>query len=387
MADGREVVVAGVGTSGFGRFPDRAATDLAVEAVVEALHDARVTADDIDAVYVGSVFGAPGIASRVAAAAGLAGIPTLRLEAACASGTAAFHEARESVRLGRHERVVALGVEQLSTVFAGPIVPEATDVEGRAGLAMPALYALQADRYLHQWGHEPEQLAHVAVKNKGHGALNPRAHLNDSAPTLEQVLDSRPIAGALTLLQCCPMSDGAGAAVVSTPSGDDREVPVLGSALRSGDLWDHTVDAPWGFRCVASAADAAFAEARLGPDDVDVAEVHDAFTIGEILTLEAVGICAPGEGLGDAASGRTRLGGPLPVNPSGGLLSRGHPLGATGLAQLAELVWQLRGEAGQRQVPEAAVALLETMGGGAAGVDGNACVVALLGAPTVGPSS
>ena len=373
------MVVSGVGTSGFGRFPQREATELAVEAIVEALDDARVTPGDIDAVYLGSVFGPPGIANRVVAAAGLAGIPTLRLEAACASGTVAFHEAREAVRLGRHERVLAVGVEQLSTVFNGPIIPEATDAEGRAGLAMPALYALQADRYLHQWGHDAADLAHVAVKNKAHGALNPRAHLNDTVPTLVQVLDSRPIAGDLTLLQCCPMSDGAGAAVIATPTTADREVPVRSSVLRSGALWDQASESPWGFGCVASAAEAAFAEADLTPLDVDVAEVHDAFTIGEILTLEAVGICAPGDGLVDAASGRTRLGGPIPVNPSGGLLSRGHPLGATGLAQLAELVWQLRGEAGERQVRDAGVALLETMGGGAAGVDGNACVVALLG--------
>ena len=381
MTEARPVVVSGVGTSAFGQFPDQPATDLAAEAIIEALDDAGVAAGDIDAVYLGSVFGPPGIASRVVAAAGLAGVPTLRLEAACASGTAAFHEAREAVRLGRHERVLAVGVEQLSTVFRGPIVPEATDPEGRAGLAMPALYALQADRYLHQWGHDASQLAHVAVKNKAHGALNPRAHLNATAPTLEQVLDSRPIAGALTLLQCCPMSDGAGAAVLSTPSGASGEVPVLASALRSGELWDQSTDQPWGFGCVRAAADAAFEEAGLTAADVDVAEVHDAFTIGEILTLEAVGLCAPGEGLSDTAAGRTRLGGPVPVNPSGGLLSRGHPLGATGLAQLAELVWQLRGDAGERQVPDARVALLETMGGGASGVDGNACVVGLLGAP------
>ena len=162
MTEAHPVVVSGVGTSAFGQFPDQPATDLAAEAIMEALDDAGVAAGDIDAVYLGSVFGPPGIASRVVAAAGLAGVPTLRLEAACASGTAAFHEAREAVRLGRHERVLAVGVEQLSTVFRGPIVPEATDAEGRAGLAMPALYALQADRYLHQWGHDASlSLIHI----------------------------------------------------------------------------------------------------------------------------------------------------------------------------------------------------------------------------------
>jgi len=381
MIEPRPVVVAGVGTSGFGRWPQRHAPELSNEAIHEALADAGTTAADIDAVYVGSVFGAPGVASRVVAAAGLAGAPTYRIEAACASGTVAFHEAYQAIRLGRHERVLAVGVEQLSTIFGGAIVPEPTDPEGRAGLALPALYALQADRYLHQWDQPGSLLAHVAVKNKAHGALNPRAHLRGEPPSLEQVLQSRPIAGALTLLQCCPMSDGAGAAVLSTPQRPDRDVTVLGSSFRSGNLWDQDSDAPWGFECVASAAAGAFEDAGLTADDVDVAEVHDAFTIGEVLTLEAVGICEPGSGIGAAASGETALGGRLPVNPSGGLLSRGHPLGATGLAQLAELVWQLRGDAGQRQVPGARTALLETMGGGAAGVDGNACVVALLGGP------
>jgi acetyl-CoA acetyltransferase len=381
MPESRPAVVAGVGTSGFGRWPRRQATELSSEAIHEALADADITAADIDAVYVGSVFGAPGIASRVVAAAGLGGIPTYRIEAACASGTVAFHEAYQSVRLGRHECALAVGVEQLSTVFGGAITPEATDPEGRAGLALPALYALQADRYLHRWDQPATLMAHVAVKNKGHGALNPRAHLKGDPPSLDEVLQSRPIAGELTLLQCCPMSDGAGAAVISRPQRRDHDVTVLGSSFRSGELWDQDSRMPWGFECVAAAAAGAFAEAGLTPDDVDLAEVHDAFTIGEILTIEAVGICKPGTGIEAAASGETALGGRLPVNPSGGLLSRGHPLGATGLAQLAELVWQLRGEADKRQVPGARTALLETMGGGAAGVDGNACVVALLGAP------
>lgn len=382
-----DAVVSGVGTSGFGQWPDLGAPDLAVEAITEALADAGVTAADIDAAFVGSVFGAPGVANRALAAAGLAGVPTIRLEAACASGTVAFHEAVESVRHGRYERVLALGVEHLSSVFAGPIVPEASDPEGAAGLAMPALYALQADRYLHQWGHDPAGLAAVAVKNKRHGANNPRAHLRTPPPSLEEVLNSRPIAGVLTLLQCCPMTDGAAAAVISGTASGDRDVRVLASTLSSGAVWGAGSDAPWGFEAVSDAARTTFQSAGLEPSDVDVAEVHDAFTIGEVLTLEAIGLCPPGQGIELAPSGHTALGGPQPVNPSGGLLSRGHPLGATGLAQLAELVWQLRGDADDRQVEGAAIGLLETMGGGAAGVDGNACVVALLGAPQSWPGT
>jgi acetyl-CoA C-acetyltransferase len=155
-------------------------------------------------------------------------------------------------------------------------------------------------------------------------------------------------------------------------------VRVRSSALASGVAWDHRSDDLWGSACVRRAARAAMGAAGVGPGDVDVVEAHDAFTIGEVATLEALGLAAPGKGADLAVSGRSALGGEQPVNPSGGLLSRGHPLGATGLAQVAELCWQLTGRAGDRQVPGARTALVETMGGGASGVDGNACVVAVL---------
>lgn len=377
----RRVGISGVGTSAFGRFPDERIEALGWQAVAEALDDAGISPGDVDAAYVGSVFGAPGVANRVLAGVGLAGIPTFRIEAACASGTVAFHEACTAVGLSRYDCVVAVGVEQLSTQFAGPIVPEASDPEGRAGLALPALYALQANRYLHRFGHDPSLLAHVAVKNKANGSRNPRAHLGGAPPSFDEVLASRPIAGPLTLLQCCPMTDGAAAAVVSPfeASGPTRAVEVRASTFVSGVHWGAGSDEPWGVGAVRAAAERAYAMAGVGPAEVDVLEVHDAFTIGEVLTLEALGICEPGEGIHLAPSGHTAHGGRQPVNPSGGLLARGHPLGATGLAQTAELVWQLRGEAGERQVEGARLALLETMGGGAAGVDANACVVALLG--------
>jgi acetyl-CoA C-acetyltransferase len=257
-------------------------------------------------------------------------------------------------------------------------VPEATDCEGRAGLPLPGLYALQAQRYMELYGATPEQFAEVAVKNKGNGLANPRAQLNSSAPTVEQVLASRRIADPLTFLQCCPVSDGAGAMVVGTPKGRKGEVKVLASAMASGRLWDHRSKDFWGEAPVRRAANAAYVQAGVRATDVDVLEVHDSFTIGEILTLEALGLCKTGEGAALTTSGHTRMGGRQPVNPSGGLLSRGHPLGATGTAQIAEIVWQLRGTAGERQVPNARLGLVETMGGGAAGMEGNAAVVTLL---------
>ncbi|MEL6893207.1 MAG: thiolase family protein [Actinomycetota bacterium] len=378
--------MSGVGTSHFGRFGDRRIEELAWSAITEALVDADLGPGDIDAAIVSSVFGPPGLANRVLVGVGLAGIPVFQVEAACASGTVAFHEAATSVGAGRFDRVLAVGVEQLSTQFAGAIIPEPSDPDGRSGLAMPALYALQANRHVHVHGLDPDLLAHVAVKNKRHGAANPRAHLGDAGLTLDRVLDSRPIAGPLTLLQCCPMTDGAAAAVLESPRAaadrcHDRSVSVLSSRFASGRPWGSHTALPWGFDTVRSTATAALDDAGVTLDDVDLFEVHDAFTIGEVLTVEAIGLAQPGGGAELTANGTTALGGPRPVNPSGGLLSRGHPLGATGLAQIAEAAWQLRGEAGERQVPDASTALVETMGGGAAGVDANACVVSVLRGP------
>lgn len=381
MESRREVVIRGVGTSSFGRFPERRIESLAWDAIVEAMRDAEAETREIEAVFVGSVFGPPGIATRVLRGIGIGGVPVLSIETACASGTAAYHEAAESVAFGRYECALVIGVEHLSSLFTtGAIVPEATDPEGRAGLPLPGLYALQAQRYMAEHGATPEQLAAVAVKNKDNGSRNPRAQLKATPPTLEKVLESRMIAEPLTFLQCCPVSDGAGAAVVGRPRGRPNEIEILSSALASGGLWDHRVRETWGEGAVRRAATLAFDRAGVKPADVDVIEVHDAFTIGEILTLEAIGFCAAGEGAELAPSGHTRRGGAQPVNPSGGLLARGHPLGATGMAQLAEIVWQLRGQAEERQAPGARLGLVETMGGGAAGMDGNASVVTLLAA-------
>ena len=379
MSERQEVVIRGVGTSDYGRFPQRRIESLAWEAILEAMQDAAADAGEIEAVFVGCVFGPPGIATRTLRGIGIGGVPVLTIEAACASGTAAYHEAVEAVALGRYSCVLVFGIEHLSSLFTrGAIVPEATDGEGRTGLPLPGLYALQAQRYIDQYGATAEQIADVAVKNKANGMLNPRAQLKSEAPTVEQVLASRKIADPLTFLQCCPVSDGAGALVIGRAKGRAGEVRVLASSMVSGRLWDHRSTDFWGEGPVRRAANAAYAQAGVRADEVDVLEVHDSFTIGEILTLEALGLCKPGEGAELAPSGHTRRGGAQPVNPSGGLLSRGHPLGATGTAQLAEIVWQLRGKADERQVPNARLGLVETMGGGAAGMEGNAAVVTLL---------
>ena len=380
------VSVWGVGTSRFARQPDTPPTHLAWQAVTEALDDAGVAPAAIEAVYAGTVFGDPGVTTRTLQHLGITGVPVVTVENACASGTTAFHEARTAVGQGRYETVLAFGIETMTAVFDGPIEPLATDPEGAQGFAMPSLYGMAAQRYQHVHGVAPEQMALVAQKNRRHALRNPRAQ-HSGEFTVEEILGSRPISDPLTLLQCCDISDAAAAAIVGPAraggSGGATDVTIRSTALASGQAWDHTTDLVWGWQLVADTARAAFEQAGIGAADIDVLEVHDAFTIGEIVTTEALGLCELGDGGALVASGRTSLGGAQPVNPSGGLLARGHPLGATGLGQIAEIVWQLRGTAAGRQVDGARIGVVETMGGGTAGIDGNGCVVAVLEAPGV----
>jgi len=300
------------------------------------------------------------------------------VENACASGTTAYHEGVTAIEEGRYESVLAVGIETMTTRFDGPIAPESTDVDQDTGLLMPALYAMSATRYLSDHGATPSDLAQVAVKNSANGAANPRAQ-RQHALSEEEILSSRMIAEPLTLFQCAGLSDAAAAVVVGSGQRHEGDVPIRASALRSGRAWDQYSEHVWGFDIVRDTAADAYRQAGMGPADVDVLEVHDAFTVGEYVTVEALGFAEPGEAPTRLRSGEFAINGDHAVNPSGGLLARGHPLGATGLAQLAEITWQLRGEAGDRQVAEPRIGLVETMGGGASGLDGNGCVVTLLG--------
>ncbi|MGV0838248.1 thiolase family protein [Mycolicibacterium thermoresistibile] len=369
--------VYGVGTSTFGRQPDVSGSRLAQIAVWEALDDAGIGPRDVQAVYGGTVFGGPGTIQRATQAVGITGVPILTFENACATGATALHEALHAVRQQRYEHVLCLGIETMTSQFDGPILPEQSDIDGRAGLSMPGIYALSASRYAHLHGIDTDDLALVAVKNRNHGALNPRAQRRKPT-SAEEVLGSKMIAEPLTLLQCCDISDAAAAAVIGPDRRNRNDVLIRASALHSGHLWDYRSAQPWGAELVRSVAEDAWQQAGFGPEAVDLFEVHDAFTIGEVITTEGLGLAEPGHGLELVHSGHTALGGKQPVNPSGGLISRGHPLGATGLAQLAEATWQLRGRAGARQVEGARIAVVETMGGGTAGIDGNGCVVAVL---------
>jgi acetyl-CoA acetyltransferase len=325
-----------------------------------------------------------GVGQRALKEIGLVGQPTINVEGACGSGTLSFWEAWRSIAYGQYDIALALGVENLSRILSGgPLPLEEDDIEVALGMGMPALYAMRAKRYMEEYGVTPEQLAKVVVKSRKHAALNPIAQYRKEM-TIEEVLNSPMIAYPLTRNQCCPVGDASAAAVLCSGELVDKlakkkPVKVLGCAAQSGKY-----SSPEKLTCdpsenVARTSGMAYEMAGLGPEDMDVAEIHDAFSIAEMLVYEALGFCEKGSGVRLIEEERTSLGGDIVVNPGGGLLSRGHPVGATGLLQTAEIVWQLRGEAGERQVKDAKLGIIETMGGAQPAMDGITCVVSILG--------
>ncbi|HEU4755040.1 MAG TPA: thiolase family protein [Agromyces sp.] len=377
-----EVAVAGVGMTAFGRFPDRRIDAMGADAVAEALADAGVSAADVDAVWCGNVLGGGAAGQRSISATAIEGVPVQNIENACASGSHAFAEAFAAVRDGRVRVALVIGVESATTAFDGGLITlDRDDEPTRLGLNLPGIYAMNASRYLAEYDADPRALAAVSVKNHAAGVNNPRARFRE-AVTLDEVLDSKPIAEPLTLLQCCANADGA-AALVLMPTADARAdaIRVLGCGVASGYRIDRGYDLSRS-RITAAAGDRAFADAGIDRSRVDLAEVHDAFTIGELIALESLGLAERGRAWRMTLDGETSPGGVLPVNTSGGLLSRGHAVGASGVAQVVELSRQLQGRS-ENPAPGAEVALAHTVGGGVATHDGIASVVGLLARPEV----
>lgn len=376
-----EVRVVGVGMTRFAKHPDRSVVDLGVEAVREALRDSGVDPRRVQAAYCGHVYQGMTAGQRVLTQIGLAGIPLANVENACSSGGTAIREASLAIRAGEHDVVLAFGMEHLSSRFRGALTPDEDDVEAGVGLTMPGVYAMRARRYMEEYGVSREQLALIPVKNKRNASSNPLAQFNDPV-TVEQVLQSRPIADPLNLLDCCPVSDGAAAVILASGAearaiGDGRAIRLAASALRTGTVDAEPTSMTFEPLTRATATDA-YERSGVGPEDVGFAEVHDCFSIAEVLRVEGLGLFEPGEYLPAVERGDADIGGRLPVNPSGGLLGKGHPLGATGVAQVVELARQLRGEAGSRQIPGARVGLAHCRGGKVAGVEGAACTVQML---------
>jgi acetyl-CoA acyltransferase len=406
-----EVFVVGVGMTRFGRWLDRSLKSLVAEAVLQALKDASCRAADIEAAFFSNttqsiIEGQHLIRGQIALREiGIESVPIVNVENACASGSTAFYQAINHLRAGAADIALVVGAEKMfdedrlksAAVFDGGWdVHESKAVAERLrsigdgfptppgrgpGVVSPfmELYASLAKGHMSKFGTTERQLATVAAKNHRHSTLNPLSQYQNDM-SVEDVLAGKLIAWPLTLPMCSPISDGAAAAILCTKRAlprlsHARPVSVLGCALASGSSREWS-DAD-GHIC-RRAADKAYDEAGVGPKDMSVAEVHDASAFAEIVQIENLRFCEIGEGGLFSERGETALGGRIPVNPSGGLESKGHPIGATGLGQIYELTQQLRGEAGARQVADARLAIAEN-GGGFIGVEEAAAVVTILG--------
>jgi len=389
-----KVAVIGAGMTKFGEHFEQGYLDLAVDAAYEAYTDAGVEPGQIQAAWLSTAFPDSGgyegqSGASLAEALGLYGIPISRVVNYCASGMDAFRNACLAVAAGMYDVALVVGVEKMRDVasresLVAQIAEHGHPVLGK-GLTAPDIFALCANRYFHEFGIGRETLAQVAVKNHAHGALNPQAHFQRPA-TVAQVLNAPMIAEPLGLFDCSPVTDGAAAVVVASRTWAEAHgrdlVLVKGIGLAAGGpdtlFFDPTFDF-LGFASTRQAAQDAYRQAgitdpRSQSSQIDFAEVHDCFTITEILNYEDLGFAPRGEGHRLIAEGVTRLGGALPVNPSGGLKSCGHPIGATGVRMIYELTTQLRGRAGQRQVPNPHVGLAHNLGG-----IGSVACVAILG--------
>jgi acetyl-CoA acetyltransferase len=367
----REVMVIGVGLHSFGRFPNKDLASLAQDAVVEALKDAGVGWKDIPVAYFGHVYyHGMSVGETALAKLGLTGIPIINVENACSSGSTAFWQAYWGVTSGVFDLALAFGAEK---VPGGPVTVTAADSPDRyiGGDHMMGGYALRMRRYMEETRAPLTALAQVAVKARENVRLNPFAHRKD-AYTVEEVLNSRLIADPLTLYQCCPTSEGAAAAVLCARDAlgrygidQSRAVRIVAAVLRSGNYngrgSDHSAFSPYR---TEPAALQAYEMSGLGPEDIDLVQVHDAATIGELQQLEALHLIPWGEAWRATVEGRTALTGDIPTNTDGGLLAMGHPFGATGIRMIHETVTQLRHEAGPRQVSNPRVGLAQCSGAG-----------------------
>jgi acetyl-CoA acetyltransferase len=402
--------VAGVGMTPFGNAIDKTLNELACASIAEALKDAGVSKGDLNAAYMGNaaasvITGQVCVSGQVALRSmGIGKIPVINIENACATSATAFQQACTMVTLGVYDVVLVCGYEKLYhedknktfSVFTGAIDVTQTDAikarlkarndaigqsldmsgAGSSRSIFIDIYATWAREHMHRYGTTQRQLAAVSAKNSVHGSLNPKSQFR-SIVTIAEVLSAREIVTPLTLPMCAPIGDGAAAVVVvsdrfANKIGKKRCIRVNASSLHSG--WDvEEGELPM----VSSAVSELYEHASLGPRDLNCVELHDASAISEIKYYEYLGLCEAGAGGEYVESGASSLGGRVPVNTSGGLMRKGHPIGATGAAQIVELVMQLRGEAGARQVSGARVALAEN-GGGYIGTDAAALVLSVL---------
>ncbi|MEM2235817.1 MAG: thiolase domain-containing protein [Nitrososphaerota archaeon] len=383
----RDVAVVGIGMTKFGERWDKQLRDLFVEAANEALKDASMGKDEVQALFVGnfsagSFVGQEHVAPLLADYLSLKSKPAFRIENACASSGMAFNLACMAIASGIYDIVMVGGVEKMTDIS----VSEATSVYAKAmdaewesffGLTLPAAFALIARRHMVQYGTKPEQLAMVSVKNHRNATKNPLAQFQFEI-TVERVLTSPIVSDPLHVLDCSPITDGAAAIVLCSAElakkYTDTPVYVLGFGAASDSIALHDRPDITTFSATVKASRQAYKMAGIEPKNINVAELHDSFTIAEIISYEDLGFCEKGKGGLMIEEGETEIGGRIPVNPSGGLKARGNPIGATGAAQIVEIVQQLRGEAGKRQVSDAEIGMTQNIGG-----SGSTCVVHIFG--------
>jgi acetyl-CoA acetyltransferase len=373
----------------FGRYPDRDVSQLGAQAGHGALKDAGMTMKNIEALYSGNLYQTSGSGQRILQNLGQTGIPVVNVANACATGSTAFREAYFAIASGAYDVVMAVGTEQMGKQgLLGSRGDPATSLEGRVGsYMMPAVFGMTGSEHMRNHGTQQEHFALVSVKNHWHGTGNPLAQYQKESP-LDEVMNSRPIAYPNTLLMCCPTGDGAAAAILCSmdKARQFTTQPIkVGASVLTSDPWsDRDLTLPDINTLTKNAAKIAYEQAGVGPKDLSQVELHDCFATAELSHYENLGLCGEGEGAKHIASGAPWLGNKIPVkyqedvapladktyapattavvNASGGLLSKGHPLGATGVANIAEIVFHLRGQAGARQVENSKVGLAHVIG-------------------------
>jgi len=373
-----KVAILGVGTTKFGENWDKNLRQLAIEAGTKAIMDAGIRGRDLNAIYVGNMsagrfVGQEHVAAMVSGELGLS-IPASRIEGACASGGLALRQGLFSILSGQHDIVLVGGAEKMTDLMTDGVTSSlmgAGDQEWEAyyGVTFPSLYAMIARRHMFEFGTTREQMAKVAVKNHHNGSLNPIAQFRKEI-TIKQVLDSPMVADPLTLFDCSPITDGAATLILCkeelAKKYTDNPVYIIGSGQASDTLALHDRRSLTTLDATVKASKEAYRQAGITVKDIDLAEVHDCFTIGEIIATEDLGFCKKGEGGKLLDEGATEIGGRIPVNTSGGLKAVGHPVGATGVKQAVEIVLQLRGQADKRQLKDAKIGLTHNVGGSGA---------------------
>ena len=369
-----DVYVVGIDMIKFGRFPERTVPQIGAESALMALDDAGLKIQDMEALYCGNLYQASAmVGQRILQEIGQTGMPVVNTANACATGATAFREAWMAVKAGAYDLVLAVGVEQMGKgLLGGGGGGSGIPKEGLLGSGtMPAVFAEAGMEHSRKYGTTFEQFAKVSVKNHHHSTLNPKAMYQIETP-LEMVMNAEMIAYPNTKLMCSVNVDGSAAAVLASEKKvrelglGKRAVRVRASVLTSDPWQERDLVMPDVNTCTRMAAKKAYETAGIGPDDIDLIELHDCFATAEILHYENLGLCKDGEAGKLIDEGQTALGGRIPVNVSGGLLSKGHPLGATGIANIYEVSTHLRGEAGKRQVPDAKIGLTHVIGLGSA---------------------